>query len=732
MGGNMVADACARRLPEVDVCFPNGGALRRGWDAGPVHASDITTFFPYANTLCELNTTGSGIWEILENAVANVGDDGKLNETNRISGGYLQVSEGVQYSYNWRLPRGQRITSVTIKGEPLDRRRYYTVGALSYLCSGGDNFPIDVAVPGSITFFETIGASAVISEYVSASSPYTPKVEGRILVHDYGEPLLLKKLDPTDCNTSQLYVPEFGSCDMCPEGHFHPVPGSDPCILEPIPPPAPIDNVVYIVPAVVVPVVLLIAITFCCKLQRDSARAKRVQHAPKQGSIAFVFTDIQSSSTLWSVEPVAMSKALEIHHSVIRGLIEQFEGYEVKTIGDAFMVAFANPVHAVAFSCEMQLALANESWPEKITTQDAARTEPHYSGLRVRVGVHCGDAKVNETPSGGYDYDGHTVNAAARVGDCGCGGQVLITDAVYDLIEKQIDVLDHNVDVKYLGDYHLRGIADPMGILQVMPEPLNLREFKELRGVTPVSEAAQETPAEVSLPIGDTATVTSEKSEMMGNNKRDKIVALQVIRKYAMSFGTKGLPINAAAALLCHCLDTRIVNSSKLISILLLHAQEGNKPPPLAAVTGRGSEYIVAVNQPTPPTGQKRQSGLSKRTSTGRINNSFKSPKSPKGSGGGGDFMSPEGIQIDTPRESSLFVRWPVLVEVLHQLPSVCIIALANKVKEENGNISPSISVAGDEPPLISPPSTLLLQDQGTGFTVPQHPPPHPPKLLSA
>eukprot|EP01060_Flectonema_neradi_P031162 TRINITY_DN465_c0_g1_i2.p1 TRINITY_DN465_c0_g1~~TRINITY_DN465_c0_g1_i2.p1 ORF type:complete len:141 (-),score=3.63 TRINITY_DN465_c0_g1_i2:13-435(-) len=29
-----------------------------------------------------------------------------------------------------------------------------------------------------------------------------------------------KKLDPTDCNTSQLYVPEFGSCDMCPEGHF--------------------------------------------------------------------------------------------------------------------------------------------------------------------------------------------------------------------------------------------------------------------------------------------------------------------------------------------------------------------------------------------------------------------------------------------------------------------------------------------------------------------------------
>ena len=48
VGGNMVADACARRLPTVDVCFPNAGALRRGWDAGPVHASDVTTYVQFS------------------------------------------------------------------------------------------------------------------------------------------------------------------------------------------------------------------------------------------------------------------------------------------------------------------------------------------------------------------------------------------------------------------------------------------------------------------------------------------------------------------------------------------------------------------------------------------------------------------------------------------------------------------------------------------------------------
>ena len=609
------------------------------------------------------------------------------------------------------------------------------MGALSYLCSGGDSFPTHVAVPRSITYFETISAHAVISEYLRTNNPYTPKLEERIVVNDFGEPLLLKRLLPTDCNSSQVFVPEFGSCDECPEGYFHPLPGSDPCILEPLPPSPPLDNAVIIVPAVVVPVMLLLAISFCFKLQRDGAKAKRVKHAPKgNGEIAFVFTDIQASSTLWSTEPTAMSKALETHHRLIRELIDQFEGYEVKTIGDAFMVAFSNPINAVAFSCEMQLELANASWPERIMDLDPAKTEPHYSGLRVRVGVHCGPAKVNSTPQGGFDYDGGTVNASARIGDCGCGGQVLISDTVYDLIEPHIDVLNHNVDVKYLGEYHLRGIAEPMGILQIMPEPLNLRAFGNLRGVTPISEEeAVETPADVCVVPPDTGTVLSEKSEALGYTKRDRIVALQTIRKYALSFGPRGMPFPTATSLLCHCLETRSLKDSKLISILLLHAQDGARPPPLSNVPGRGNEYVVHIASPSPPGGQKRPQ-LSKGISNNRMSTSFRSPKGLVDSGL--DFASPETHQTDSPTDLTLYLRWAVFVEVLHQLPTACICQLANKIREENGNISPGVSMDHDPSP-ISPTSgivALLPSHELTsgGFAVPPHPPPNPPKKLSA
>ena len=35
-----------------------------------------------------------------------------------------------------------------------------------------------------------------------------------------------------------------------------------------------------------------------------------------------------------------MTESLKLHNNLVRGYIERFHGYEVKTEGDAFMVAF--------------------------------------------------------------------------------------------------------------------------------------------------------------------------------------------------------------------------------------------------------------------------------------------------------------------------------------------------------------------------------------------------------
>ena len=48
----------------------------------------------------------------------------------------------------------------------------------------------------------------------------------------------------------------------------------------------------------------------------------------------------------------------------IRDAIRYYKGYEVKTVGDAFMVAWAEARLAVACALSIQLDLVLEEWPE--------------------------------------------------------------------------------------------------------------------------------------------------------------------------------------------------------------------------------------------------------------------------------------------------------------------------------------------------------------------------------
>eukprot|EP00754_Rhynchopus_humris_P002178 Rhum_TRINITY_DN11204_c0_g1::Rhum_TRINITY_DN11204_c0_g1_i1::g.43279::m.43279 len=62
--------------------------------------------------------------------------------------------------------------------------------------------------------------------------------------------------------------------------------------------------------------------------------------------VAIVFTDVKASTMLWETVPNSMPEAMRTHNRVIRQCIDKANGYEVKTIGDSFMVAFDNSVDA--------------------------------------------------------------------------------------------------------------------------------------------------------------------------------------------------------------------------------------------------------------------------------------------------------------------------------------------------------------------------------------------------
>ncbi|CUI12837.1 receptor-type adenylate cyclase, putative, partial [Bodo saltans] len=100
----------------------------------------------------------------------------------------------------------------------------------------------------------------------------------------------------------------------------------------------------------------------CCFGRRSNRTAPKSPESP----FAMVFTDIQSSTSLWARAPEAMGEALEQHHALLRKLVSRHDGYEVKTIGDSFMVAFKHARDAADFGLAIQTLLFGTAWSPEI------------------------------------------------------------------------------------------------------------------------------------------------------------------------------------------------------------------------------------------------------------------------------------------------------------------------------------------------------------------------------
>jgi class 3 adenylate cyclase len=63
--------------------------------------------------------------------------------------------------------------------------------------------------------------------------------------------------------------------------------------------------------------------------------------APPTGTVTFLFTDIEGSTSHWERKPEAMSEALSRHDEILRTAIEANNGHVFKTVGDAFHATFS-------------------------------------------------------------------------------------------------------------------------------------------------------------------------------------------------------------------------------------------------------------------------------------------------------------------------------------------------------------------------------------------------------
>src|SRR6266576_2237066 len=138
------------------------------------------------------------------------------------------------------------------------------------------------------------------------------------------------------------------------------------------------------------------------------------------GTVTFLLTDIEGSTRLWETVPDAMEVALELHNRLVTGVIDDHGGVVVTSRGegDSFFAAFASAVAAVEAAGVCQLRLKAEAWPEG-------------AALRVRMGLHTGEAHVQDG-----DYVDHApINRCARVKAAAHGGQVLVAKTTRDLVD---------------------------------------------------------------------------------------------------------------------------------------------------------------------------------------------------------------------------------------------------------------------------------------------------------
>ena len=150
----------------------------------------------------------------------------------------------------------------------------------------------------------------------------------------------------------------------------------------------------------------------------DRTRPDLTGAAAPDGTVTIMFSDIEDSTVLTErLGDRQWLQLLERHNQIVRSHLAEHGGYEVKSQGDGFMLAFASARNATHCAIDVQRALADH------------RREHPNEPLSVRIGLHTGEALRSED-----DFFGKNVVLAARIAAQAKGGQILVSALLRELV----------------------------------------------------------------------------------------------------------------------------------------------------------------------------------------------------------------------------------------------------------------------------------------------------------
>src|SRR3990170_4425329 len=156
-------------------------------------------------------------------------------------------------------------------------------------------------------------------------------------------------------------------------------------------------------------------------------------HAAPDGTVTIMFSDIEGSTAI--NERLGDGRWLELlreHNAIVRERVKAHGGFEVKSEGDGFMLAFQSARRALECAIAVQRAFAerNRDVRAALAPPSGAASSAPTEPIRVRIGLHTGEA-IKE----GEDFFGKHVNLAARIAGQAQGGEILVSSLIKELTE---------------------------------------------------------------------------------------------------------------------------------------------------------------------------------------------------------------------------------------------------------------------------------------------------------
>ncbi|KNC54284.1 uncharacterized protein AMSG_10263 [Thecamonas trahens ATCC 50062] len=184
------------------------------------------------------------------------------------------------------------------------------------------------------------------------------------------------------------------------------------------------------------------------KVAATAAIRKAALAEAPHGELILMVTHVVSASDIWAAMPAAMYEAMLQHDICLRQVISEYDGYEIASEHDSFVVAFpaSEAISAVHAAIAIHDRMVTLAWPRVLLTSDLCPTVVAHTGLnvshdgslchtwrglRLRIGIHaCLLTRSYSPASQGIEYAGPGLAHTSVISQAAPDGAVVVTREV--------------------------------------------------------------------------------------------------------------------------------------------------------------------------------------------------------------------------------------------------------------------------------------------------------------